>query len=432
MTQSQLGQQVHVSGDLIGKIEKAERRCDVELAADLDEALSTGGVLARALRLVAADADKPRAQADSARPGFDSGLGGWSLGDDTSLDPETSVDRRSFLSASIGWPALLATGPEPTAAAASEVRLTTLADAVTSYTMSSNLTGDLTALEQRVADAKRAYQACRYSRAVEALVPLLAAVRAAADTADDGNRCRAQALIAAAYQLAAGILLKFGDNSIAAMAADRSMSAAATSREPVTIGSSARAVTHTLMRSGHHRNAARLAAAEAERLDTSASIEALSVQGALLLRGCVAAAEAHDRQTATDLLAAAADTAQQVTEHDNYALTGFNPVNILLHRVHTAVVLGDAGHAIDYARRIDIDQIDLIERRACLAIDVAAAYTQWGRYEKALNALRLADTTAPEETRARTQVRSLVDTIYKAGPASLRPHVMEFAECLTT
>lgn len=430
MTQSQLGQRVHVSGDLIGKIEKAERRCTPALAEQLDEALSTGGVLARALRLVAADADKPRTHADITLGASDSGAAGWRLGGDPSPNPETSVDRRAFLSASIGWSTLLATGPEPVAALPAGVRLTALADAVTSYT-NNGTPVDLSALEQRVTAAKHAYQACQYTAAVEALVPLLTDVRAAVAAAGEHERCQAQGIVAAAYQVAAGVLLKFGDTSIAAMAADRSMTAAATSGDPVVIGSSARAVTHTLMRSGHQRHAARLAAAEAERLDTTVSAAALSVQGALLLRGCVAAAEAHDRNTTTSLLAAATDTAQQLAESDNVALTGFNPVNIQLHQVHTALVLGDAGHAIDYARGIDIDRISLVERRATLAIDVAGAYTQWGRYEKALGALHLANTTAPEETRARPGVRSLLDTIHRAGPPSLRPHVKEFAACLT-
>lgn len=430
MTQSQLGQRVHVSGDLIGKIEKADRMCGAELADRLDQALSTGGVLARALRLVAADADKQSREADITRRGPDSVLGGWSLGDDTSRDSETPVDRRSFLSASIGWSTLLATGPEPAAALPSGVRLTALADAVTSYTDGGTLVG-LSALEQRVTAAKRDYQACRYSAAVEALLPLLADVRTVVAAAGEHDRCRAQGIVAAAYQVAAGVLLKFEDNAVAAMAADRSMTAAVASGDPVVIGSSARAVTHTLMRSGHQSHAARLAAAEAERLDTTASAAALSVQGALLLRGCVAAAEVHDRDTTASLLAAAADTAQQLAETDNVALTGFNPINIQLHYVHTALVLGDAGHAIDYARGIDIDRISLVERRATLAIDVASAYTQWGRYEKALGALHLANTTAPEETRARPGVRSLLDTIHRAGPPSLRPHVQELAACLT-
>jgi hypothetical protein len=65
LSQAQLGARVHVSGDLIGKIEKAVRACSAELARALDEALGTGGVLTRALARATADADTSPADADT-------------------------------------------------------------------------------------------------------------------------------------------------------------------------------------------------------------------------------------------------------------------------------------------------------------------------------------------------------------------------------
>ena len=47
LSQADLARQVHVSGDLIGKIEKAQRRAHPKLAADLDTVLATGGALTR-------------------------------------------------------------------------------------------------------------------------------------------------------------------------------------------------------------------------------------------------------------------------------------------------------------------------------------------------------------------------------------------------
>ncbi|NUP33062.1 MAG: helix-turn-helix domain-containing protein [Streptomycetaceae bacterium] len=73
LSQAQLGAKVHVSGDLVGKIEKAVRACAPELARALDEVLDTGGVLARALVRTAPDADTAPADADTSpsrpRPG---------------------------------------------------------------------------------------------------------------------------------------------------------------------------------------------------------------------------------------------------------------------------------------------------------------------------------------------------------------------------
>jgi transcriptional regulator with XRE-family HTH domain len=47
-SQSRLGKQVYVSGDLIGKIEKALRRPTPDLVARLDDVLDTNGELGRA------------------------------------------------------------------------------------------------------------------------------------------------------------------------------------------------------------------------------------------------------------------------------------------------------------------------------------------------------------------------------------------------
>lgn len=69
MSQAELGAKVHVSGDLIGKIEKAERTCSSELATALDQSLDTGGVLARALVRSASDADNSPADADNSPAG---------------------------------------------------------------------------------------------------------------------------------------------------------------------------------------------------------------------------------------------------------------------------------------------------------------------------------------------------------------------------
>ncbi|OIV35629.1 riboflavin biosynthesis protein RibD [Mangrovactinospora gilvigrisea] len=58
LTQEQLGARVHVSGSLIGKIEKRDRRCPPDLPKRLDEALATGGVLTRGHVMVQAETDR--------------------------------------------------------------------------------------------------------------------------------------------------------------------------------------------------------------------------------------------------------------------------------------------------------------------------------------------------------------------------------------
>lgn len=66
LPQSQVGARVHVSGSLIGKIEKAERQCDRSLALLLDEVLGADGSLERLWLYLFSDADRSK-PADRAR-----------------------------------------------------------------------------------------------------------------------------------------------------------------------------------------------------------------------------------------------------------------------------------------------------------------------------------------------------------------------------
>ena len=49
---------------------------------------------------------------------------------------------------------------------------------------------------------------------------------------------------------------------------------------------------------------------------------------------------------------------------------------VVLHRVNVAVRLGDAGAAIDYARKVDLSKLPITERKAALFVDTAQAFTQ--------------------------------------------------------
>jgi hypothetical protein len=72
--------------------------------------------------------------------------------------------------------------------------------------------------------------------------------------------------------------------------------------------------------------------------------------------------------------------------------TAFGPVNTQMHQVNVAVTLGDAGTAIDLARRIDLRAVTVTERKASLLIDVARACFQWA------SASRPTPRSAPRKT----------------------------------
>ena len=205
---------------------------------------------------------------------------------------------------------------------------------------------------------------------------------------DGDNRRRACALSADAYHVAAGFLLETGDPGLAHVATDRSMTAALASQDPLTVGASGRILTHTLMSSGH------LAAAVT---------------------------------TAQEMLTEAAGAARQVGTDANLRGTAFGPVNTAMHHVNVAVTLGDAGTAIDLARRIDLRAVTVTERKASPLIDVARAYFQWGKYEQAHASLRAAEDTAPQEVATRPAVATLARDLATLAPVSIRRDAEQFA-----
>jgi hypothetical protein len=265
--------------------------------------------------------------------------------------------------------------------------------------------------------------------------PLLTRLQAACAGLDGEDQRQAHALSAEAYHVAASILLKLGDQGLAWLAADRSMHAAQASEDPLIAGCSARIITHALMAGGHHSAAVSTTRALAARLDRqipAPTVRSLSVYGALLLRGAIAAAQRDDRTAASELLAEAAEAAGRIGADRNHCWTAFGPANVQVHRVSIAVMLGDAGTAIDTARTIDFASIPITERKASLLLDTARAFLQWGKHEKAYTLLRAAEQLAHDEVAARPAARQLVRQLATTSPPDIRRKAEEFAAQLGT
>jgi hypothetical protein len=290
---------------------------------------------------------------------------------------------------------------------------------------------DIPALTAAVSNARHQYQACHYSELIKHLPGLLTQLHAACLHFDGMPRLHAHALSADAHHVAAGLLLKLDDQGLAYLAADRSMRAAQASEDPVAAGASARIITHTLMSGGHLAAAIDTASTHAARLDQEVSThtpESLAVYGSLLLRGAIAAAQQGNRSTAHELLAEADDAGRRLGKDGNLRGTAFGPTNARLHRVNIAVTLGDAGTAVDVARSIDLAKIIITERKASLFIDIARAFLQWGKHDRAYLALRAAEDAAPEEVSGRPSVHRLVRELVTTAPPTVRRDAESFAE----
>jgi hypothetical protein len=215
------------------------------------------------------------------------------------------------------------------------------------------------------------------------------------------------------------------------LAARHAMEEAQRSEDPLAVAGSTRIMVHALMASGHRSRAVELAgqaAAALRRHPRFSSPEGLSVCGALVLRAAVAAARDGDRSTSGTLLAEA-DLAANMLGHDaNDRWTGFGPTNVQLHRVNTALALGDAGTAIELARRVDLGRVQLSERKASLLIDIAQAYVQWGKHPEALLALERLRRIAPGEIRDRPTSKRICEDLIATARGPIRDKAMAFAK----
>ena len=203
----------------------------------------------------------------------------------------------------------------------------------------------LDALQRDIGDVFDAYQASRYGY-VTGRIPLVLsdamhAVRNVADT----DQARAHGLLALAYQCAVAVLTKLGETDLAWIASERGLAAAQQADNLLVLGSLFRSVTHALHATGRFRAAVQLTEAAASVLQPYLSPRAddglLSIYGSLFLTGAVAASRAEDRQATTGFLAEAQDAANRLGRDANVMWTAFGPTNVVIHRVSTAMELGD-------------------------------------------------------------------------------------------
>jgi dihydroxyacetone kinase DhaKLM complex PTS-EIIA-like component DhaM len=285
-------------------------------------------------------------------------------------------------------------------------------------------------LTEKVAAVKTDYQGCRYTRVLDQLTALLPSMEAARARVDDAHRTELEVAATDLYHVLGSVLLKSGDREMALVAAERSSRSGVASGDPLAVGTSARIMTHAVMSNGHPDQAVRLARAGAARLEQDVSMksaEAIAVFGALLLRGAIAAARAEDKSTAQDMLDEAGHAAAHMGADGNDRWTGFGPTNVLLHRVNVALCFGDAGTAIAIAREVPLERIRLAERKATLLLDVAQAYTQWGKHEQGLRAIRAAYHVAPEEIRTRPTAHRVLGDLAALSRGRVRTDVAAFA-----
>ncbi|MEU4519404.1 hypothetical protein AB0F52_11890 [Amycolatopsis sp. NPDC024027] len=91
----------------------------------------------------------------------------------------------------------------------------------------------------------------------------------------------------------------------------------------------------------------------------------------------------------------------------NHLWTAFGPTNVAIHRVNTAMELGDVQVALDIGPALDTSTLPL-ERQVRHLLDVARAYNNSGQKDAAVATVLDAERRAPDQVRHHYLSRQLV------------------------
>lgn len=290
LSQRELGGLAHISGDLVGRFEKAERRPRFEIIDDLDGILDADGDLRRAY------------------------LGLLSL-----TSPTGPVERSPKRSAEnvITYLDVAGLRPAPTA-----VPISDLATAVDTAWMH--------------------YQRSQFRHVCRLAPALLTGARQAVLAGEGVSSRGAYRFLALTHHVLAASLAKLGDLPLAHVSADLGLRAARYTEDPLTLAALRRCVAHTVLSSGDTETAVDVVDVAVRELSavSGSSPELDSLRGSLHLVGAMAAARAGSAADAAAHLSTAERAASQLGRDGNFWWTAFGPSNTASHRFSVAVELG--------------------------------------------------------------------------------------------
>ena len=257
-------------------------------------------------------------------------------------------------------------------------------------------------LRARAHSAYQAYQATRYDATGRLLPGLIRDIEAASHVTAPGTPaiCEVRAMV---YDTAAALLNRVGEPFLAWATADRAMSAAAYSGEPLLAAVGVWRLSYIVTSRKHPQEALDLAMSAAGALEhvmRSPSPGQLSVYGALHLAAATAAAATQDREMTAALLATARRIADR-TGDSNHMGTAFGHVNVSIHAISASLRLGDPKAAVQAGEALDTTSIPagLVGRRTQVNLDLAHAYAMRRQDAAAVNLLLAAERLSPQLVR---------------------------------
>lgn len=267
-------------------------------------------------------------------------------------------------------------------------------------------------LRERLNRAHANFSACRYHELAVTLPDVIGAAQASLREAGGQRHEQTSALLADAYSLASNLCTRLHDDALAWVTAERARSAANTSGDPASIAEAARMTSIAMRRHGHHDTATTLLTTTALDLGADTGDRApdlLATYGSLLCTASYTAAQNGQRHRALELITEAETTANRLGE-GRRAHNAFSATNVAIYRIGVHTALGDAGTALNHARKIDLRSVPTPERQARFCLDTARAWHRFGNPANSFHALQAAERCAPEELR-RSSVRSLITSL---------------------
>jgi transcriptional regulator with XRE-family HTH domain len=411
LTQAQLGAACGYSPSAVSRIEgnglQPSREALLRIAKALQIAPETLGVTPHPMGRSAADGQRPAARVTGT----------------VGRTQEDEVRRRQLLAGAVGVGAALAAGPtsatpRPAADPAADLEAVLFRPAGGVPVPSDRLAGALSA-------AKSDFTAARYTALGRALPGLLGAAEATRDGTSGRARELAHAAVARGYVLATELAVKLHAD-VAWATADRALTAARASGDPVVIGEAARVLAITMRRAGRTGAAVGLLRDTASSLGEQRGAAPRAVEATLLMTAAYTAACSQDRHAALDLMAGAEQAIKRVPAAVPGVLFTVDATTAQadLYWVGVHNALGTPDEGVRYAKRIDPALLPTAERRARLGTDTARMWHQLGDHRKTFAALRMVEQAAPEEVRRPALRAMTADLLY--GPIAL-PGVREFA-----
>lgn len=286
-------------------------------------------------------------------------------------------------------------------------------------------------IESRVAQAWSIWHGSptAHVRLGEVLPSLLSDAIDAYRAADDKRS--AARVLAGAYQVSRQWLHHIPDGDLAWIAADRAMNAAREADDPHLIALGAWALSASYRRAGQQDEATRLCLAAADELkhhiDAShPDPDLLADYGMLHLAASISAAQSDEDGRAWALHRVADDAARALGARYQ-PWTAFGRGNVDIHGLAIHAELGRSDDIVDYASRLDIEDVPSVERRARVLIDTARGYVQRGEDESAILVLLDAEQVSADEVRDSGLVQDLLRELLHRDRARARAHVRDLA-----